>query len=80
MYENAKPINHFPLNDQDYRVILLLAENNMKATETAYALKVHRNTVCWRIKKIKDITGLDPMNFYDLYALVLMAKAREDVA
>ena len=78
MYERTKPIKHFPLNDTDYRLILLLAENNMRATETAYALDVHRNTVCWRISKIKDITGLDPLNFYDLHKLVEMAREAED--
>ena len=62
------------LDDRDYRVILLLADNRMRATETAYALDVHRNTVLYRIDKIKRITGLDPLVFYDLHKLVEMAR------
>lgn len=62
------------LDERDYRIILLLAENSMRATETSYALDVHRNTVLYRIGKIKRITGLDPMNFYDLHKLVEMAR------
>ena len=63
-----------PLDETDFRVILLLADNNMRATETAYALNLHRNSILYRIGKIKKITGLDPMNFYDLHTLVKMAR------
>jgi DNA-binding PucR family transcriptional regulator len=64
------------LDEVDYRVILALAENNMRATETAYAMHRHRNGILYRIDKIKRITGLDPMNFYDLCRLVEMAERR----
>lgn len=61
------------LDERDFRVILTLAEHSMRATETAFALDVSRNTVLYRIDKIKRITGLDPMNFYDLCKLVGIA-------
>lgn len=67
-------VRHYPLNEMDYRVILTLAKHSMRATETAYELGKHRNGVLYRIGKIKRITGLDPMNFYDLCKLVEMAK------
>lgn len=67
-------VRHYPLNETDFRVILLLADNSMRATETAYALNMHRNSILYRIGKIKRITGLDPMNFYDLHKLVEMAR------
>lgn len=62
------------LDEVDYRVILTLAKNSMRATETAYELGKHRNGILYRVDKIKRITGLDPMNFYDLCKLVEMAK------
>lgn len=65
---------HFPLNEMDFRVILTLAKNSMRATETAYELGKHRNGILYRVDKIKRITGLDPMNFYDLCKLVEMAR------
>lgn len=65
-------IKHKPLDGQDFRIILSLAYFNMRVTETSYALKIHRNTVTYRISKIKSITGLDPLNFYDLHKLVKM--------
>ena len=67
-------VRHYPLNETDYRVILLLADNSMRVPETAYALKLHRNTILYRIGKIKRITGLDPQKFYDLCKLVDMAR------
>ena len=67
-------IKHRPLDERDFQIILTLAKNNMKPTETSYDLDVHRGTVMYRIDKIKSITGLDPLNFYDLHKLVEMAK------
>lgn len=66
-------VRHYPLNEMDFRVILTLAKNSMRATETAYELGKHRNGILYRVDKIKRITGLDPMNFYDLIKLVDMA-------
>ena len=67
-------VRHYPLNDMDFRVILTLAKNNMRATETAHELGKHRNGILYRVEKIKRITGLDPTVFYDLCKLVEMAK------
>ena len=67
-------IKHKPLDDLDFRLILSMAENNMRATETSYDLYVYRGTVMYRIGKIKKLTGLDPLNFYDLCKLVEMAR------
>lgn len=68
-------INYKPLDEVDAAIIMGLAENNMRATETAYDLHVHRNTVVYRVQKIKELTGLDPLNFYDLHQLVHMVEA-----
>ena len=62
------------LDDFDYQVILMFAENNMRMIETSYCLDVHRNTIEYRICKIKRLTGLDPRNFYDLIKLVEIAR------
>lgn len=67
-------INYKPLDNMDFRLILSLAENDMRATETSYDLHVHRGTVLYRIEKIKTLTGLDPLKFYDLCKLVEIAR------
>lgn len=46
------------------------ADNKMVISDTAKAMYVTRNTVTYHLKKIKEITGLDPFNFYDLYKIV----------
>jgi carbohydrate diacid regulator len=66
-------INYKPLDNMDFRLILSLAENDMRATETSYDLHVHRGTVLYRMGKIKALTGLEPQKFYDLCKLVEMA-------
>lgn len=75
--ENMK-IKHKPLNEKDYRAILVFAKNNMKIQATADELGRHYNAVSVRMQKIKDITGLDPRIFYDLIKLVDIANSRMD--
>lgn len=67
-------IKRRPLDDIDYDVILGLAANRMQVAPTSKKLHIYYNTVLYRIQKIKDLTGLDATNFYDLCELVLMAK------
>lgn len=38
-------------------------ENNLNVSRTAEALYMHRNTLMYRLNKIKKITGLDVKNF-----------------
>ena len=45
-------------------------------TETARKLYVHRNTLVYRLEKVKKITGLDLREFEDaiLFKVAVMAK------
>ena len=44
-------------------------ENNMNLTQTAQSLKIHRNTLLYRLDKTKKISGLDPRKFNDAIEL-----------
>ena len=55
-------------------VIVALADNSMNVTDAADAIYVHRCTVHYRVKKIREGTGLNPFNFYDLCKLLTVAK------
>ena len=66
------------LTTVDIKIILALAANNMNESETSRSLFMHRNTVVYHIGKIKKLTGLNPMNFYDLIELVQIARAKMD--
>ncbi|MGG1658608.1 CdaR family transcriptional regulator [Brevibacillus sp. NRS-1366] len=45
--------------------------NNLSITETAKTMCIHRNTLLYRLSKIKDLTGYDPQAFQDAVSLQL---------
>lgn len=55
-------------------VIVLLADCGLNVSEAARKLHYHRNTIDYRIRKIHEVTGKDPLNFYDLCDLLPIAK------
>jgi carbohydrate diacid regulator len=44
-------------------------DKNMSLTQTSKDLKIHRNTLLYRLDKIKKVTGLDPRKFNDAMEL-----------
>lgn len=44
-------------------------DKNMSLTQTAKELKIHRNTLLYRLDKIKKVTGFDPRKFNDAMEL-----------
>ncbi len=44
-------------------------DKNMSLTQTSKQLKIHRNTLLYRLEKIKKVTGLDPRKFNDAMEL-----------
>ena len=56
-------------------VITKLAENNINVAATARAMFMHYNTVDYHVRMIHRNTGLNPVNFYDLCALLRKATA-----
>lgn len=58
------------LTEKEKEVILSFADGNMHIGETANLLNLHRNTIDYHLRAIKENTGLDPKNFYDLVELV----------
>lgn len=69
----AKPKNLLP-------TLKLFFANNMSPTEVARAGRVHRNTVIYRLEKIKSQTGLDPLDFSDATQLYLAISLVEAIA
>jgi len=57
----------------------LFFASNMSPTEVARLGKVHRNTVVYRLDKIRQLTGLDPLDFNDATQLYL-ASVVHDIA
>lgn len=44
-------------------------DHNMSLTQTSKQLSIHRNTLLYRLDKIKKVTGLDPRKFNDAMEL-----------
>jgi hypothetical protein len=51
--------------------IAAFVTNNMSVRKTAQALLVHPNTVNYRLKRIRTLTGMDPRSTADLFTLLL---------
>lgn len=65
------------LDELDVEVIRGLADNRMNVTDTARAIHLHRNTVLYRIGRVKKKTGIDPMDFYGLCKLLMLSGQME---
>lgn len=62
------------LTDLDKEIILAMADCNMCDSKVSRKLYVYRTTVGYRAKRIKEVTGLNIKNFYELCSLVSMLK------
>ena len=56
------------------KIVLNMAECNMRANAVARKLGVDNATVLYHIKVIKAITGKDARQFYDLVELVYLVR------
>jgi sugar diacid utilization regulator len=59
-------------SDKDlYKTVVAFLENDMNLSLAATSLHLHRNTLIYRLNKIKNSIGLDPRNFSDAIQLKL---------
>lgn len=68
-----------PIDSLDHETLFTIQrffENNLNVSETSRKLFVHRNTLVYRLEKIKKITGLDLREFEDaiVFKVALMVK------
>ena len=68
-----------PVESMDQETLFTIQkffENNLNVSETSRKLFVHRNTLVYRLEKIKKITGLDLREFEDaiVFKVALMVK------
>ena len=64
------------LDQETLHTIQCFFENNLNVSETSRKLFVHRNTLVYRVEKIKKLTGLDLREFDDaiVFKVALMVK------
>ena len=63
-------------NEETTTTIQKFFENNLNVSETSRKLFVHRNTLVYRLEKIKKLTGLDLREFDHaiVFKIALMVK------
>jgi len=59
-------------------IIKAFAEHNMNTAATAKALFFHSNNIYEHLNRVKEKTGLDPRNFFDLHELYKIATTGEE--
>ncbi len=67
-----KEVRENEINPDLAETLRLFFENDSSVIKTAMAMNVHRNTVLYRLNKIKELTGLDPKKFKDAVELYSM--------
>lgn len=60
------------LNDKQKRLVMLMAEYNMRQNKAGRAVPMCSSYTWKNMNKIREKTGLDPRNFWDLCALLEM--------
>src|SRR5690606_15692909 len=63
--ERILRIKEYPEMEQLLETAEAFFQSNQSINETADKLYVHKNTVQYRLKKIKELTGYDPRKFQD---------------
>lgn len=57
------------MTDVQREIIKGLCDNGMSPSKAAKNLHYHRTNIWYHIYRIRENTGLDPTNFYDLIKL-----------
>lgn len=62
------------ITPRDAELILALADNGLVMHKVAKLCYRHPNTVKYHVENIREKTGLDPRDFWDMQKLVPMAQ------
>ncbi len=72
-------IKNFLSDDELVRTVEIFLKNNLNISKTSTNGFMHRNTLLYRIEKIKKITGLDVREFEDavtIYTILILNKQK----
>ena len=67
------------LNHVEWATLRLLASGGMNVSRTSEILGCSRKTIYDRIRNIKNKTGKDPTDFWDLHELLTERREDEEV-
>jgi len=61
------------------KTLTALFDSNLNVSEAAKKLFLHRNSLTYRLKKLSESTGLDPLSFYDaveIYTALILSRLK----
>lgn len=64
------PMSNPKLTEEDLSFLHEYAKCNMRSSDAARRIFVHRNTMEYHLDKVKEKTGLDPRKFHQLVRLL----------
>ena len=73
-FYSVKDIKKKKINETLLETLKAFFDNNLSISKTAQVIYVHRNTLLYRLRRIKEITGLDPKKFDDAVQLRMALK------
>ncbi|HDK28106.1 MAG TPA: hypothetical protein ENG48_13595 [Candidatus Atribacteria bacterium] len=76
IFYSAKDSRGKKINETLLETLSAFFDNNLSISKTAQAIYAHRNTLLYRLRRIKEVTGLDPKNFDDAVQLRIALKIK----
>ena len=75
-FYSASDVRGKKMNETLLETLKAFFDNNLNISKTAQAIYIHRNTLLYRLRRVKEITGLDPKKFDDAVQLSIALKMR----
>jgi carbohydrate diacid regulator len=75
-FYSSKELRGREINETLLETLKVFFDNNLSISKTAQAIYIHRNTLLYRLRRVKEITGLDPKKFDDAVQLRMALKMR----
>jgi len=73
---SVKDVRGKKMNETLIETLKAFFDNNLGISKTAKVIYAHRNTLLYRLRRIKEITGLDPKKFDDAVQLRIALKMK----
>jgi len=75
-FYSVKDIKGKRINETLFKTLNAFFDNNLSISKTSKSIYAHRNTLIYRLRRVKEITGLDPKNFDDAVRLRIALKMK----
>ena len=75
-FYSAKEGKRGKINETLLDTLKAFFDNNLSISKTAQTIYIHRNTLLYRLRRVKEITGFDPKKFDEAVQLRIALKMR----